>query len=230
MLTFFASTPFFPQNFNVELVATWSDGDDSTAAVDVEVKDGWVYLAIAGKPYWFTGEKLCALRFEEDNSQLTLTYEEELGVQQIGEMVVNGDYLYVFPSGRVYDLSDPSHPNYLRNFETGAKSTAKGLSGRGIIFNLPQGTYLAWWLFIYSLERPDSPAVIYKTVVDSAFWSGPIAFLPPKYLYAFTYDDSIAVVDLSDPRNPRLLNKIPGSYYSSSGTLWFDQDSTPYSC
>ena len=226
------SIPFYPQNFGVELVATWSDGKDSTAAVDVEVKDGWVYLIGTKDPTSTGGDYLWVLDAREPCSEVKLVAEDTFPDYGASDLVIVGQYLYAYSrivdiiAVHVYSISDPSEPKYIRTVEV-RRSGSKGIGSRAVVFSLSSGLYTIYDKYIYSLKRPDSPFVYSELPV---YWATPIAFLPPKYLYAWITGgrDTVVIYDLSDPKKPIPIDTFATSPYSWSGTLWFDQDSTPY--
>ncbi len=227
MLTLLA-IPFYPQNFGVELVATWSDGVDTTAAVDVEVKDGWVYLIRVPQPHMALGDSIWVLDARDfQNIRLVNTFATEVRVY---DLLTFQDYLYTLGGiVETFDISDPANPRRVSrlNLDSSAAIADKGLGFRGFLVYLNGIPVIIFGRFLISLERPDSPQVL------SAYrpsWSSPITFLPPKYLYAWVSGnrDTVVIYDLSDPENPTPIDTFTTSPYSWSGTLWFNQDSTPY--
>jgi len=115
-LLVFASTPFYPQNFNVELIATWSDGVDTMYGVDVAVTpDNWVYLLVGD--YFGTSHFFYVLdgrHFPDSGFHLVDTVYDS--VNYIGALTLWKDYLYARTGYgiSVYDISDRANPRFVR--------------------------------------------------------------------------------------------------------------------
>ncbi len=226
-LLVFASIPFYPQNFNVELIATWSDGDSTTYGTDVAITPyNWVYILTAdysGSSHYFY--VLDGRHFPDSGFHLVDTVYDS--VNYIGALTLWKDYLYAQTGYgvSVYDISDRANPRFIRRVlppGKEGKGEGKGISSRRLyVFELPQDTILMDGLgSIWSLSIPDSPA--YLTDLGRDVWYFELLY---PYLYAINHVTmSLEVYDLSDPRNPVLVYRDTNAY-DFNGALAIYQDS-----
>ncbi len=239
MLILFASIPFYPQNFNVELIATWSDGDSTTYGTDVAVTpDNWVYILTAdysGSSHYFY--VLDGRHFPDSGFHLVNTVYDS--VNYISALTLWKDYLYAQTGYgvSVYDISDRANPRFIRRVvppgKEGEREGEKGIGTRRLILLfLPEDTLLlSNGGYLWSLQKPDSPSYLSRIV------GAHHAFLYP-YLYSFLGGNN-RVYDISDPKNPRLVfedttgfNLIgalaiyqdsAGNYFLAQGDFWTNQ-------
>ena len=115
-----ALTPFYPQNFNVELVATWEDGDTDTFGTDIAVTpDGWVYV-LRARYFDGVGRSFAVLDGRDlEGRGLVWVKTVETEGYYVCAMTVWKDYLYLLqyhynPKILVYDISDRANPRFLR--------------------------------------------------------------------------------------------------------------------
>ena len=113
-----ASTPFYPQNFNVELIATWSDGNDTMGGTDVAITpDGWVYV-LTGDFGNGTGHTFYILDGRNLPDSGLKFVDSVRSIYSLSAMTLWKDYLYVHDYGGggilVYDISDRANPRFVR--------------------------------------------------------------------------------------------------------------------
>ena len=199
LLTFLPLAPD-TDSVNIRLIASWSDGDNTTEGLDVVVKEGYAYLALGRR-----GIAILDVRFPEDS-----------GVRVVGRidsivcdgLALSGHYLFASHNAsyehrlRAYDISDPTNPKFLS--EVTITKAAKPSKGSPCNIEVADSLGLAFITssggsgpYIVDISSPEDS----MTLLSAVYLDGiATAFLPPHYLYALS--GYIYVLDISDPTNP----------------------------
>jgi len=186
--------PFSPQEtLNVELVATWSDGDSVNTGYSVTERAGYVYLALGGG-----GLAILDARYPED-SIVEVYRVDSLPFRGVG---VKDSFLFAFSgNGRFdcYSIADPDSPVFLSRtmiYKSG-KDEKQTNAFVYIVGNYAYVTAGTSGPYIVDISNPDS---IFLTGTGY-FSARQVAFTPPCYLYTASWG-AIFILDVSDPANP----------------------------
>ena len=173
--------PFSPQEtLNVELIATWSDGDSLTTGLSVAEREGYVYLANGQG-----GFLVLDARWPEDSGVKLSMVVETLNCTGIA---VRDTFLYALIPGAgygmvAYSIADPDSPVRLNR-----------KNDKGLQIEFKQGSHAYIYIFdsvlvftvsdyqpiyFYDLSDPGDPVYLgYQPLPEVR----QVAFTPPCYL------------------------------------------------
>jgi len=188
------------ETLNVELIATWSDGDSLTTGLSVAEREGYVYLAMGDGGLW-----ILDARWPEDSGISEVALIETLGCYGA---YVRDTFLYVGFVGynwlKIYSVSNPSSPVLVGSTGVKLNPELEKQGTRVVYFSLSDsllfytlgGDYAQ--VFIFDISDPTNPSKV-------GSWGNPpgirqVAFTPPCYLYCASA--GIYILDVSDPANP----------------------------
>ncbi len=218
-------TPFSPQEtLNVDLVATWSDGDSVNTGYSVTERAGYVYLALGGG-----GLAILDARYPEDSGITEVMILETLRCYSV---LRDDTLLYAMFSQfgmTVYDISDARNPVILGH-EKGPPDLPK---------QYPIGymckwdtliaiTYADWYpIYIYNVADLTKPVRIseWRPTWNSGVYQ--VAFYPPCYLYCSSNRgvggyNVLYILDVSDPANPVVADSLMAPFGISMAVEIYD--------
>ncbi len=192
-------TPFSPQEtLNVELIATWSDGDTSTSGLSVAAKDGYVYMAGGDG----LGLKLLDARWPKDSGVKEVAVIETLRCRGV---LREDTLLYAGVWGlSVYNIVDADS---LILVGRSLKGPDRSKAGTVCYLTRDSSGYLYITfsdygnILIYDISNLDSIYLVGSFLPSFPPSARQVAFTPPCYLYTASWG-AIYILDVSDPSNP----------------------------
>ncbi|MEO0139992.1 MAG: hypothetical protein ABIM88_00395 [candidate division WOR-3 bacterium] len=211
-----AYLPFLPQEtLNVELIATWSDGDTSNNGCSVVARDGYVYLALGSG-----GLSVLDARYPDD-SVVEVYNEDSVFVDglQVKDTLLLARTISEGVRGYldIFSIADPVNPQLIGRVQLNTRNDDKFSGGSSYIYiygTIAVWTYSSWSaLILIDISEPTAPKKLtgWRPTWNSGIYQ--VAFYPPKYLYCSSNRgvggyNVLYILDVSDPANPVVADSL----------------------
>ncbi|MCC6500461.1 MAG: hypothetical protein IT313_09370 [Anaerolineales bacterium] len=195
------------ESLNIDFIKQLGGSISSGQTKPIAINENLVYAGI--------GPRLAILDIS-DHSNIRLLGQSDIILDNIGEVVLAGDYVYIAPGVygddaganqqlHIVDVSNPRQPQYLGTYSPKEKCVSSVYVSEKYLYITAKDegsdfTTSAKDLYILDISTPDQP----KEISHYAFREGisDIAVLG-NYIYIATHKTGLRILDISDLQNPR---------------------------